>query len=100
MVRGGARMAKKARKEAAERKPDLAAPSTPLGKARWALEVGDLRRARALAEEAARSGPESERAEAERLLQRLRPDPAAMLTVALVLLLIVFAAWAAILHAH
>lgn len=73
-------------------------PATPLAKARWALEVGDVRRARQLAAEAASSGPEAERAEAKALLDHLGPDPRALLTVAIVLILIAFAAWAAILR--
>ena len=73
-------------------------PVTPLAKAHWAMEVGDVRRARSLAQEAAHSGPEAERPEAEKLLKRLQPDPAAMLGVAAVLLLIVIAAWLAILR--
>ncbi|HET7788266.1 MAG TPA: hypothetical protein VFL36_20000 [Myxococcales bacterium] len=82
--------------------PEVSAtqPQTPLGKARWALEAGDLRRARQLAAEAARSGPESERAEAQALLEKLGPDLAALITAAVVLALIVFAAWAAILKAR
>ena len=77
-----------------------AQPQTPLGKARWALEAGDIRRARALAAEAARSGPEAERAAASDLLKRLGPDPRAILAAAVVLVLIVIAAWAAILRQH
>jgi hypothetical protein len=84
------------------RAPEVSAtqPQTPLGKARWALEAGDVRRARRLAAEAAQSGPEAERAEAKALLDRLGPDLAALLTAAAVLLLIIFAAWAAILKAR
>jgi hypothetical protein len=73
-------------------------PQTPLAKARWALEAGDVRRARSLASEAARSGPESERAEAEALVRRLGPDPRALLVVAIVLAMIALAAWLAILR--
>jgi len=73
-------------------------PQTALGKARWALEAGDVRRARQLAAEAARSGPETERPQAEALLRRLGPDPRALLTVAIVLVLIAIAAWLAILR--
>src|SRR3954468_18757610 len=95
-VRCAPRMARKDRQKA----PGVSAtqPQTPLGKARWALEAGDVRRARQLAAEAARSGPEAERAEAQALLDRLGPDLAALLTAAAVLVLIVFAAWAAILR--
>jgi hypothetical protein len=91
-------MARKGRQTA----PEVSAtqPHTPLGKARWALEAGDVRRARQLAAEAARSGPESERAEARALLEKLGPDLAALITAAVVLELIVFAAWAAILKAR
>src|SRR5947208_396629 len=71
---------------------------TPLAKARWALEAGDVRRARQLANEAARSGPESERSEAEALLRKLGPDPRALLVAAIVLVMIVIAAWLAILR--
>ena len=80
--------------------PPGAAPAGALGKARWMLEVGDVRRARAFAEEAAASGPEAERVEARALLDRLRPDRGALLVVAAVLLLIVIAAWLAILRTH
>lgn len=82
--------------------PEVSAtqPQTPLGKARWALEAGDVRRARQLAAEAARSGPATEQAEAKALLDRLGPDPAALLTAAAVLVLIILVAWAAILKAR
>ncbi len=98
-------MAKKGRqagaaKQAERRDVSAGPPSTALGKARWYLEVGDVRRAREFAAEAARSGPEAEREEARALADRLRPDRTAMLVVAAVLLLILFAAWAAILHAR
>lgn len=73
-------------------------PQTPLAKARWALEAGDVRRARQLAAEAARSGPEFDRAEADALLRRLGPDMRAVATAAVVLLMIVIAAWVAILR--
>jgi len=73
-------------------------PQTPLAKARWALEAGDVRRARELAAEAARTGPEAERAEAQALLQRLGPDLRAVAVAAVVLLLILVAAWLAILR--
>lgn len=73
-------------------------PSTALGKARWMLESGDVRRARAYAKEAATSGPESEREQARALLDELGPDRTAVLVVGVVLLLILFAAWAAILR--
>ncbi len=95
-----AKKSKAGRQEAAERKPDPAVPATPLAKARWAMEAGDVRRARVLAEEAARSGPEAERAEAQKLLARLGPDPVAILVASLVLLFIAIAAWTALLHAH
>jgi FimV-like protein len=94
-------MAKKGRQAgAAEARRDIQAgpPSTPLGRARWLLEVGDVRRARSLAVEVAKSGPEAERAEARALLDRLRPDRDSILAVVVVLVLILFAAWAAILR--
>lgn len=62
------------------------------------MEAGDVRRARALAAQAVRSGTEGERAEAERLLERLGPDPRALLVAAFVLALIAVAAWLAILR--
>jgi hypothetical protein len=89
-------MATKGRQPGAAASPPQ--PQTPLGKARWALEAGDVRRARELAAAAARSGPEAERAAAEALLRKLGPDPRALLTAAAVLLLIVIAAWLAILR--
>lgn len=89
-------MAKKPRPPAAAASP--AQPQTPLAKARWALEAGDIRRARTLAAEGARSGPEDERADSQALLKRLGPDPRAILTAAIVLVLIAIAAWLAILR--
>jgi hypothetical protein len=73
-------------------------PQTPLANARRALEAGDVRRARQLAAEAARAGPESERAEAEALLRRLGPDTRVIAVAAVVLLMILIAAWVAILR--
>ena len=73
-------------------------PQTPLAKARWALEAGDVRRARELAAGAACSGPQSDRADAEALLRKLGPDMRAIAVAAAVLLLIVIAAWLAILR--
>src|SRR5207249_491191 len=60
-VRCAPRMAKKGKLPSAVASP--LQPQTPLAKARWALEAGDVRRARELAAEAARAGPESERVE-------------------------------------
>jgi hypothetical protein len=77
-----------------------AAPPGALGKARFMLEAGDVRRARQFAEEAAASGTDAEKAEARALLEHIRPDRAAILTVAIVLLMILFAAWLAILRPH
>jgi hypothetical protein len=86
----------KGRQERASTSPPQ--PQTPLAKARWALEAGDVRRARTLAAEAVRSGPESEREEAEALLRKLGPDPRALLVAAVVLVMIAVAAWLAILR--
>ena len=97
MVRGRT-MAKKSKQPGDRRDITAGRPETPLGRARWALEVGDVRRARQFAAEAAESGPEPERAEARALLERIKPDRAAILVVAVVLVLIAFAAWAAILR--
>jgi hypothetical protein len=95
-------MARKSRTEAARAAGagTAAASATPLSSARRMLEAGDVRRARRLAEEAASAGPEAERAEAQALLERIRPDRVAMLTAAGVLVLITFAAWIAILRAR
>jgi hypothetical protein len=87
-----------ARKEKAGAGASPTQPQTPLAKARWALEAGDVRRARQLATEAAQSGPESERADAAALLRRLGPDPRALLAAAIVLVLIAIAAWLGILR--
>jgi hypothetical protein len=92
-------MARKGKQETRREAPS-GAQATPLAKARWMLEVGDVRRARRFAEEAATSGPEGERAEARALLERLRPDRGALLVATAVLLLIVIAAWTAILRAR
>lgn len=87
-----------AKKDRAGRPPagDAALPDTPFRRARWAMEAGDVRRARALAAEAAGSGPEPEREEARKLLERLGPDPRALLAAAVALVLIALAAWLAI----
>lgn len=71
-----------------------------MGKARWMLQLGDVRRARAFAEQALGSGSEVDKAEARALLDRLGPDRAAMLAAGGVLALIMVAAWVAILHGH
>jgi hypothetical protein len=91
-------MAKQGRPTAAVASPPQ--PQTPLAKARWALEAGDVRRARELAAEAARSGPERDRQDAEALLRKLGPDMRAVAVACGVLLLIVIAAWMAILRRH
>jgi FimV-like protein len=85
-----------ARKKAEARREE--APVSPLARARVALERGDVRRARQLLAEVAEAGLAGEREEARRLLERTGPDPRALMTVVLVLLLILFAAWAAILR--
>ena len=81
-------------------KEQLKAPPTSLGRARWMLALGDVRRARAFAEEAAAGGSEAEQAEARALLERLAPDRGIMLSAAAVLALIMLAAWVAIVHVH
>jgi FimV-like protein len=73
---------------------------TPLVRARMALESGDARRARKLAAEALKDGPEAEKDEAGKLLQRLEPDPQPLLVAGGVLVLIAIACWLAILRHH
>lgn len=85
-----------AKKERAQ--PGDAGADSALWRARWAMEAGDVRRARTLAAEAARTGPDAEKAEAQRLLHRLGPDPRALMVAAAVLVLIAIAAWFAILR--
>jgi FimV-like protein len=82
---------------APQREPPAAA--SPLARARQALEAGNLRRARQLLSEAAASGPEAERREAQALLARTDPDRVALLTAAAILIVIIVAAWLA-LRAH
>lgn len=89
-----------ARKKETETRRAATAPTTSLGKARWMLELGDIRRARSFAGEAAGSGSEADKAEARALLDRLGPDRDAMLAAGAVLALIMVATWVAILHAH
>jgi len=74
------------------------APASLLARARVTLERGDVRSARRMLQEAIESGPPGEREEAQRLLDRTRPDPRALWTVVLVLLVILFATWVAILR--
>jgi hypothetical protein len=71
---------------------------TLLQEAQAALGSGNVRLARQRAAQAAESGPEAERAEARRLLDRLAPDRMALIAVAVVLVLIIIAAWLAILR--
>jgi hypothetical protein len=87
-------MARKSKGDVAE-----APKRTPLGQARAAYEAGNVRLARKLAEAAA-AGPEAERDEARRFLEATAPDRQALLTVAAVLVLIIVAAWLAILRHH
>ena len=71
---------------------------TPLSRARAALQAGNARLARQLADEAATSGPESEREEGRELSAQLRPDSVPLLVIGAVLILIIIAAWLAILR--
>jgi hypothetical protein len=71
---------------------------TPLSRARAALQAGNARLARQLADEAATSGPESEREESRKLAAQLQPDSVPLLVIGAVLVLIVMAAWLAILR--
>ena len=94
-------MASKNRQTAAVRGgPGAAEPASALAKARQVLDEGNVRRAREYAQEAASTGPEAERGEARALLDRLAPDRTVLLVIGGVLLLIVLAAWAAILRTH
>ena len=89
-----------AKKTETRREALAAAPTTSMGKARWMLQLGDVRRARGFAEQALSSGSEADKAEARALLDQLGPDRAAMLAAGGVLALIMVAAWVAILHGH
>lgn len=93
-------MARKNKQAAPAPQREPPAPASPLARARQALEAGNVRRARKLLSEAAASGPEAERREAQALLARSAPDRVALLTAAAVLLVIIVAAWLAILKAH
>jgi hypothetical protein len=85
-----------ARKKAEARRVE--APAGALAQARVALGRGNVRAARASLAEALAKGPEGEREEVRALLARTAPDPRALLTAAGVLLLILIAAWVAILR--
>jgi FimV-like protein len=67
------------------------AETGPVDQAKALLERGDVRRARELLEKLVASGPEADRDAARELLDRTRPDPAALLTVTAVLVLIAVA---------
>jgi hypothetical protein len=71
---------------------------TPLSRARAALQAGNARLAKRLADEAAAAGPESERDEARQLAGQLQPDLQPLLVIGAVLILIIVAAWMAILR--
>ena len=71
---------------------------SPLKRARAALLAGNARLARQLAEEAATSGPEADRDEARALASQLQPDLQPILVIGAVLVLIIIAAWLAILR--
>ena len=73
-------------------------PASALVRARHSLDAGNVRRARAEAAESLRSGPDADKAPAQALLARLAPDQGALLAAAAVLLVVLFAAWAAILR--
>ena len=87
-----------ARKTETRRETPAKAPTTLLGKARWMLELGDVRRARELAGQAAGAGSEADKEEARALLERLAPDRVILLAAAAVLALILVATWIAILR--
>jgi FimV-like protein len=92
-------MARKNKQAAPAPQREPPAPASPLARARQALEAGNLRRARQLLSEAAASGPEPERREAQALLARTEPDRVALLTAAAILIVIIIAAWLAM-RAH
>jgi hypothetical protein len=77
-----------------------AAQRSPLERARAALVAGNARAARQLADEAAANGPEAEREEARALAGQLAPDFTPLLVISGVLILIIVAAWLAILRHH
>jgi FimV-like protein len=82
----------------ARKKAEMQAPASGLARARETLERGNVRRAREILAEVAASGPESEREQARQLLERTGPDRVALLTIAGVFLVILIAAWVAILR--
>jgi hypothetical protein len=69
-----------------------------LAQAEEALARGDTRRSRAILRQALAADPAVDRAPAEALLQRTRVDPVALGVAGAVLLVIVLAAWFALLH--
>jgi FimV-like protein len=73
--------------------PPESASSPSLNGARAAVSRGDIRTARRLASEAARTGTEADRQAAQRLLASLGPDPAALLAAGLVLFALALTAW-------
>jgi hypothetical protein len=75
-------------------------PSALMARVRLALAAGNVRGARSLSREIVAAGPDAERVEAAAILERTRPDPRALITTLSVIAIILFAAWAAILHAH
>ena len=80
------------------RKSESGAPRTPLQRAQAALQAGNVRLARQLAEDAAANGPPADREEARRFSRRLDRDLQPILAAAAVLILIILAAWLAILR--
>jgi hypothetical protein len=93
-------MARKSKQAAPAPQREPPAPATPLARARQALEAGNVRRARQLLSEAAATGPDAERREAQEFLARIEPDRLALFTAAAVLVVIILAAWLAILRAR
>jgi hypothetical protein len=73
-------------------------PGSALAQAKEALARGDTRRSRAILRQALATDPTVDRAAAEALLQRTRVDPVALGVAGAVLLVIVLAAWFALLH--
>jgi|GEM_PF-1585381 len=69
-----------------------------LVRASAALARGNVRGARSLLRQVAASGPETDKAAALALIERLRPDPQSMMVAAAVLAVIWFAIWAGLLR--
>jgi hypothetical protein len=90
LERGDIRMARRLASAAASSAPTSPAPTSP----------APAQAAQTISKPSAATPSEAERAAAKGVLERTRPDPAALVVAAVVLVVIVLAAWLALFRVH